>query len=132
MKISYMVVSCVMVLGSVSCGSAEDEKSGGYMSLNGSYLCKAQGPDEGTVDKVVYFEAEARSAILTSGSSVILERSDRDSNGFPLYTNARALGDRTTVVSFKEDKTMQWAEGTLTELNSLRMIATYVGLCTKQ
>ena len=101
-----------------------------FLGLSGTYTCKAQPPFDSMPDRSLKFLAEERAATLMESASISLVRWTKDSSNFPLYTDAgsKAL---TTVVSFKQDRTLMFVEGTLTDPLNLNITPSYLGLCIK-
>jgi hypothetical protein len=115
------------------CGGGGDSAvlDAGYLGLSGIYACKAQAPFESMPDRSLKFLAEEQAGTLTESVTKRLVRWAKDSNGLPLYTDAGSSAP-TTVMSFKQDRTLMLVEGSLNDPINLNITPSYLGLCIKQ
>ena len=117
------------------CGGGGDQNpalDGGYLNLNGTYLCKARSPyDKDYTDRTINFTATDTIAKITGGTDKTLNRWKNDINNLPSYTDAKEI-PITTSISFEPNNRLKLIEGILTNPSNSSTIISYLGVCVKE
>ena len=117
------------------CGGGGDQNpalDGGYLNLNGTYLCKARSPyDKDYTDRTINFTATDTIAKITGGTDKTLNRWKNDINNLPSYTDAKEI-PITTSISFEPNNRLTLIEGIPDAPSSSSTILSYLGVCVKE
>lgn len=125
-------MSTALLLAGCGGGGEAEILDAGYLSLNGSYICKPRPPfDTVYSDSTIRLTATETAATISGETIYALSRWHLDSSGLPLYTDAEE-SPITSIITFDANRTMLFAQGTLTDPSTLNITASYVGDCTKQ